>query len=129
FEGVFGEVYKVDATITNSTMHPLILLDVKFNRNINRCCEKASVICASHTSIRRKYLSIRNSVAILIGSWDESSIKMLDSHNVIPFVVPIDHIEETLADFNIEFCWNKKDLKTPWWSWFTFYFLRDEEKQ
>ena len=113
----FGTSYNIDAVIANESMQPLILLEYKYLRYKKHNRDKGSWLCTAHNAIRRRYTSIRNSIAILAGNWSRTSLAMMRSNEVNLFVIPFEHIVNFLHEFDIVFDWGEKDRDTAKDSW------------
>ncbi|MEO5359907.1 MAG: hypothetical protein H7843_05605 [Nitrospirota bacterium] len=106
----YGTAYNIDSVITNESMQPLILIEYKYIRYKKHNRDKGSWLCTAHNAIRRRYNSIRSSIAVLAGSWSKSSVAMMTSHDINIFIIPFDTITELLKKHNIEFDWGEKDF-------------------
>ena len=113
----FGTSYNLDAVIANESMQPLILMEYKYIRYKKHNRDKGSWLCTAHDAIRRKYTSIRSSIAILAGSWSGTSLAMMKSHEINLFVIPFEHIVTLLREYDITFDWGEKDRVTAMESW------------
>ncbi len=124
----FGTAYNIDAVVANEAIQPLILLEYKYIRYKKHNRDKGSWVCTAHSAIRRRYSSIRSSIAILAGSWSKSSVAMMKSHDINIFIIPFDKITQLLKAHNIKFDWGEKDREIAVDAWAKFEKLRDEEK-
>jgi hypothetical protein len=113
----FGTAYNIDAVIVNESMQPLILLEYKYLRYKKHNRDKGSWLCTAHDAIRRRYTSIRSSIAILAGNWSGTSLAMMQSHEINLFVIPFEHIVKLLQQHGIIFDWNEKDRTTAIDAW------------
>ncbi len=113
----FGTEYNIDSVIANESMQPIVLLESKYIRYKKHNRDKGSWICTAHPAIRRRYASIRSSIAVLAGSWSSSSIAMMKSHDINIFLIPFRRICDLLADFGIKFDWDEKDRETASLAW------------
>lgn len=124
----FGTVYNIDAVIANASMQPIILIESKYIRYTKHNRDKGSWICTAHPALRRRYDSIRSSIAILAGSWSSSSLAMMRSHNINIFLVPFSLICNLLATHGIGFDWAEKDRTAAQAAWESYLALSDTEK-
>ncbi|MFW5879870.1 MAG: hypothetical protein ACOCUV_03510 [bacterium] len=113
----FGTAYNIDAVIANEAMQPLIVIEYKYIRYKKHNRDKGSWLCTAHNAIRRRYSSIRSSIAILAGNWSGSSLAMMQSHDINLFLIPFEKITELLRKKDIEFDWGEKDRNTAIESW------------
>lgn len=124
----FGTYYSIDGIIVNEANQPLVLLESKYIRYKKHNRDKGSWICHAHGEIRKRYSSIRSSVAILAGNWSKTSLKMITSHNVNVFLIPFDNVVEILAKRDIDFNWGEKDRHLAMIAWNKYVALGDDEK-
>lgn len=124
----FGTAYNIDAVIANEAMQPLIVIEYKYIRYKKHNRDKGSWLCTAHSSIRRRYASIRSSIAILAGNWSGSSLAMMQSHDINLFLIPFEKIVELLKEKDIDFDWGEKDRTTAVASWNKYSDLSPEEK-
>lgn len=124
----FGTAYNIDAVIANESMQPLILLEYKYIRSQKHNRDKGSWLCTAHQAIRRRYNSVRSSIAILAGSWSGPSLAMLESHDVSVFMIPFDVIVQLLDRYKIQFDWGEKDRNTAIHAWNTYSQLSQKAK-
>lgn len=115
-----GNNYNVDAVIINKRFQPLVLIESKYIRYTKHNRDKASWICTAHTKLRQRYVTVRKSIAVLMGSWSKPSKRLLESFEVELFQVSFDDICEILAQFGIDYRWAEKDRHTAMASWQTF---------
>jgi hypothetical protein len=116
----FGTAYNLDAVITNESMQPLILIESKYIRYKKHNRDKGSWICTAHPALRRRYGSIRSSIAVLAGNWSSSSVAMMKSHDINIFLIPFNKICDLLAEVGINFDWGEKDREMAVASWATY---------
>lgn len=123
----FGRKHNIGAFIATESMRPLILLECKFIRYDphGRTGER---ICHAHSAIRKRYHSIRSSIAILAGSWSNSSLAMMKSHDINIFLIPFDLIVTILAEFGVDFEWGEKEKEKARGAWDSFNQLSEEQK-
>jgi hypothetical protein len=124
----FGTDYNIDAVITNESLQPIILIEYKYIRYKKHNRDKGSWLCTAHTAIRRRYSSIRSSIAILAGNWSGSSLAMMKSHDVTIFLIPFETICELLNKHGIQFDWGEKDRGIAQESWNQYERLSENEK-
>lgn len=124
----FGNEYDIDGVLANQSMQPLIIFAASFRyKKHNR--DKGSWICNAHSAIRRRYHSIRSSIAVLAGNWSGSSQAMMHSNDINLFLIPFRHISETLREFDIDFNWEEKYRDQASKAWENFNELSSEQKQ
>lgn len=124
----FGNDYNIDAVLANDKMQPLILFEWKYIRYKKHNRDKASWVCSAHPAIRRRYASIRSSIAVLAGNWSSSSIAMMKSNHINIFLVPFERICEILAKYGIGFHWEEKDRETSERAWKKFSALPEKQR-
>lgn len=124
----FGTEYKIDAVIANHAMQPIILFESKYLRYSKHNRDKGSWICNAHSALRRRYSSIRSSIAVLAGNWTMTSVAMITSYNINVFMIPFELICELLTEHNIEFDWGEKDRNIAAQSWIEYNSLSLDEK-
>lgn len=124
----FGTAYNIDSVVANETMQPLILLEYKYIRYKKHNRDKGSWVCTAHSAIRRRYSSVRSSIAILAGSWSKSSMAMMKSHDINIFIIPFEKITELLKKHDIVFNWGEKERDVATLSWTQYYALSENEK-
>jgi hypothetical protein len=124
----FGNEYDIDGVIANEAMQPLILFESKYIRYTKHNRDKGSWLCTAHSAVRRRYHSIRSSIAVLAGSWSSSSVAMMESYDINIFQIPFNHIINLLGDFGIDFDWAEKDRGKAFVAWEQFNNLNALEK-
>jgi hypothetical protein len=124
----FGTAYNIDAVITNESMQPIIIVEYKYIRYKKHNRDKGSWLCTAHNAIRRRYNSVRSSIAILAGSWSGTSIAMIKSHDINIFLIPFDKITNLLKAHDIKFDWGEKDRKIAKKSWTMYSQLSAKKK-
>jgi hypothetical protein len=92
----FGNQYDIDGIIANQSLQPLILFESKYLRYKKHNRDKGSWICMAHSAVRKRYHSIRSSIAILAGSWSQSSLTMMRSYDITIFIIPFELICQIL---------------------------------
>ncbi|MFN4253581.1 MAG: hypothetical protein ACK4Q5_01065 [Saprospiraceae bacterium] len=125
----FGTAYNMDAVIANESMQPLILVEYKYIRYKKHNRDKGSWLCTAHNAVRRRHSSIRSSIAILAGSWSQTSRAMMRSHDINLFVIPFEKITELLRRHGIKFDWGEKDRDVAVESWAKYQLLTETEKR
>lgn len=124
----FENEYSIDGLIINDKGHPLAILESKYIRYKKHNRDKGSWICNSHTAIRKKYKSIRSSIAVLAGNWSRPSLEMLLSYNVQVFLIPFDAICDLLDEYCIDFRWEENDDAKAQAAWERYEQLTDAQK-
>lgn len=124
----FGNDYNIDGIITNESMQPLVLLESKYIRYKKHNRDKGSWICNAHSAIRKRYPSIRASVAVLAGSWSKTSLLMIQSYDVNYFLIPFEFISELLREKDIDFNWGEKEYSKALLAWRKYEQLSEDEK-
>lgn len=120
--------YNLDSVITNESMQPLILIEYKYIRYKKHNRDKGSWLCTAHNAIRRRYNSVRSSIAILAGSWSGSSVAMMKSQDINLFIIPFDKITALLKKHKIKFDWGEKDRHIASQSWKKYSALSRRQK-
>lgn len=120
--------YNIDSIITNELMQPLILVEYKYIRYKKHNRDKGSWLCTAHNAIRRRYNSVRSSIAILAGNWSGSSVAMMKSHDINLFIIPFDKITVLLKKHKIKFDWGEKDRHIASQSWEKYSALASKQK-
>ena len=124
----YGNEYDIDGVIANESMQPLIIFESKYIRYKKHNRDKGSWICTAHSAVRRRYHSIRSSIAVLAGSWSKSSIAMMHSHDINFFLIPFDYICQLLAEVGIDFNWGEKEKEKSFVAWNKYNLLSEEQK-
>ena len=124
----FGNEYDIDGVLANAAMQPLILIESKYIRYKKHNRDKGSWICTAHSAVRRRYHSIRSSIAILAGNWSESSLAMLRSNDINLFVVPFELISKLLTEVGIDFNWGEKENEKAQDAWHKYNGLSEDQK-
>ncbi len=125
----FGTAYNIDAVIANQSMQPIILIESKYIRYKKHNRDKGSWVCTAHPAIRRRYDSIRSSIAVLAGNWSSTSLAMMKSFDINIFLVPFTRICDLLANYGIDFNWSEKDREAAKAAWDKYSTLTDDQKQ
>ncbi len=123
----YGNQYDIDGVIANASMQPLIIIESKYIHYTKHNRDKGSWICTAHSAVRRRYHSIRSSIAILAGSWSGSSVAMLKSNDINIFHIPFAHIVDLLRAYGIDFDWGEKDRSQAHAAWHAYQQLSEEE--
>lgn len=124
----FGTAYNIDAVIANDSMQPMILIESKYIRYKKHNRDKGSWVCTAHPAVRRRYESVRSSIAVLAGNWSSSSLAMMRSFDINIFLVPFKRICDLLAKHGIDFDWDEKDRVTATDAWNKYLVLTDSQK-
>lgn len=122
-----GTKFQVDAVIANSNFQPLVLIESKYIRYKKHNRDKGSWICTAHYSLRRAYPTVRQSIAVLAGSWSASSKAMMRSFDATLFEVGFPKIVSTLAEYGIAFDWGEKERDRAMAAWLRWKTLSDTE--
>jgi len=125
----FGTAYNIDAVIANESMQPIILVESKYIRYKKHNRDKGSWVCTAHPAIRRRYASIRSSIAVLAGNWSSSSLTMMKSYDINIFLIPFRRICDLLATHGIDFDWDEKDRVTAIASWNRYLSLTEAQQE
>ena len=124
----FGTAYNIDAVIANENMQPIILVESKYIRYKKHNRDKGSWVCTAHPAVRRRYDSIRSSIAVLAGNWSSTSLTMLRSFDINFFLIPFKRICDLLERYEIDFDWGEKDRVTARDAWNRYSVLTDVQK-
>jgi len=124
----YGNEYDIDGVFANENMRPLILFESKYIRYKKHNRDKASWICNAHSAVRRRYHSIRSSIAVLAGNWSGSSQAMMKSNDINLFFVPFELICALLLEVGIEFYWGEKEKIKAKDAWYKYNNLTFEQK-
>lgn len=125
----YGNEYDIDGVIANESMQPLIIFESKYIRYTKHNRDKGSWICTAHSAVRRRYHSIRSSIAVLAGSWSGSSIAMMQSNDINIFQIPFSHIIDLLRVHQIDFDWGEKEKEKAYQAWNSYNQLSPIEQQ
>ncbi len=98
-------------------MQPLILIESKYIRYTKHNRDKGSWICTAHYSLRRKFPTVRKSVAVIAGSWSGPSKALMQSFDVSLFEVGFSHVVATLKDYGVAFDWGEKERTKAMEAW------------
>lgn len=124
----YGTAYNIDAVIANESMQPIILIESKYIRYKKHNRDKGSWICTAHPAVRRRYDSVRTSIAVLAGNWSSTSLAMMKSFDINIFLVPFTRICDLLETHNINFDWGEKDRETAKDAWKKYSALTEVHK-
>lgn len=125
----FGTEYNIDALVANGSLQPLVLLESKYIRYKKHNRDKGSWICHTHRALRNRFHSVRKSVAVLAGSWTQSSVAMIRSARVDVFLVPFEKIAALLKARGVDFEWDEKDRDAAVFARMTYENLPPEVKR
>jgi hypothetical protein len=103
-----GNEYNIDSVIVNARGQPLVLIESKYLRDTKHNRDKGSWICLAHYSLRRRFPTIRKSIAVLAGTWSGSSKAMMQSFDVSLFEVGFTKVAEVLASYDVDIEWDDK---------------------
>jgi hypothetical protein len=123
-----GIGYNIDGVVRDAQGHPVILFESKYIRDKKHNRDKGSWICTAHSSLMRTYPTIRRSIAVLAGSWSESSKKMIRSFGINILEVPFDHIVQVLKLYSISFDWGERERHIATHAWVTYCRLMEEQR-
>lgn len=76
----------------------------------------------------RTYPTIRRSIAVLAGSWSESSKRMIRSFGINILEVSFDHIVQVLKLYGISFDWGERERHIATHAWVTYCRLTEEQR-
>lgn len=124
----YGNDYNIDGVITNESMQPLVLLECKYIRYKKHNRDKGSWICNAHSAIRKRYPSIRASIAVLAGNWSKTSLDMIKSFGVNVFLIDFSLISKLLKEKGIDFNWDEKEPVKALQSWKDYSKLAEKDK-
>ena len=124
----FGTPYNIDSVIANESMQPIILFESKYIRYKKHNRDKGSWLCTAHPAVRRRYHSIRSSIAVLAGNWSGSSLAMMKSFDINIFLIPFPKICEYLSEYNVDFQWGEKDREKAKTAWHAYSELTNKQK-
>ena len=125
----FGNEYNIDGVLANQSMQPLIIFESKYIRYTKHNKDKGSWICNTHSAIRRRYHSIRSSIAVLAGNWTRSSQAMMSSSDISLFLIPFDNICDILNKLNVDLNWGEKERDKVTRAWENFSKLNSQQKE
>ena len=125
----YGNEYDIDGVFANENMQPLILFESKYIRYKKHNRDKGSWICNAHSAVRRRYHSIRSSIAILAGNWSGSSQAMMKSYDINLFFIPFEFICELLLEVDIDFNWGEKEKEKAKSAWYKYNDLSNDKKK
>lgn len=124
----YGNEYDIDGVLANEQMQPLIIFESKYIRYKKHNRDKGSWICTAHSAVRRRYHSIRSSIAVLAGSWSGSSQAMMRSYDINLFLIPFETITNILKDLGVVFEWGEKEKDKARDAWIKYNKLSQKEK-
>lgn len=124
----FGNDYNIDGVITNESLQPLILLESKYIRYKKHNRDKGSWICNAHSAIRKRYSSIRASIAVLAGSWSKTSLAMIESNDINVYLIDFSLISKLLKEKGIDFEWEENEYDKALLAWEKYERLSETDK-
>lgn len=124
----YGNGYDIDGVITNESMQPLVLLESKYIRYKKHNRDKGSWICNSHSAVRKRYHSIRASVAVLAGRWSKPSLEMIKSYDVNIFLIDFSLISQLLSEKGVDFEWEEAEKDRALAAWYRYEALSEKDK-
>ncbi|HRQ37617.1 MAG TPA: hypothetical protein PLD25_06860 [Chloroflexota bacterium] len=122
----FGNRYPVGGFIADHRVSPLVLFEARFARHDDG--EFTTSVYCAHSAIRRRYHSIRSSIAVLAGSWSKSSVAMMESHDITLFFIPFEFICDLLEGYGVDFRWGEKEQEKAFIAWEKYNLLSADEK-
>ncbi len=122
-----GNKFQIDSVIANLQLQPLVLVESKYIRYKKHNRDKGSWICTAHYSLRRAYPTVRQSIAVLAGSWSAPSKAMMRSFDAMLFEVGFPKIVSTLAEYGIAFDWGEKERDRAMDAWLRWKELSDAQ--
>ena len=126
-EDEFKTRYKVDSVIANVRIQPLVLVESKYIRYTKHNRDKGSWIANTHSNLRRAYPTVRQSLAILAGSWSAPAKAMIQSADTVVFDVGFERVADTLAQYGIDFRWGDKERGKAHEAWSVWQSLTDAD--
>lgn len=124
----YGNEYDIDGVLANEQMQPLIIFESKYIRYKKHNRDKGSWICTAHSAVRRRYHSIRSSIAVLAGNWSGTSLAMIRSHDINLFLVPFETITTILKELGVVFEWGEKENDKAREAWNDYNRLSQEQQ-
>ncbi len=124
----YGTEYQIDGVIATERMQPLVLIESKYIRYKKHNRDKGSWICQAHTAVRKRFKSIRGSIAILAGSWSKTSLLMISNSDVNYFVIPLDFIIQLFTEKGIDIAWDESERDKALAAWYRYEALPESEK-
>ena len=104
-----GNVYQIDAIVSDKDNNPLIIIDPKYIRYTKHNRDKGSWLCVAHYNLRKTFPTIRKSIAILAGRWSKPSVALIKSFGVEVFEIPFPFFVTALWERGIDFDWKEND--------------------
>ncbi len=104
-----GSQFQLAAVIASRRLQPLILIHAECAGNTEHAQDKGNDIGAAHYCLRGAYPTIRQSIAVLIGSWSASSKALMRSSDMLLFEIGLSKIASALAEYGVEFGENKNE--------------------
>jgi len=124
-----GNKFNIDAVIATKDLKPLVLIESKYIRYKKHNRDKASWVCTAHYSLRRKFSSIRKSIAVLAGSWSKTSKYLLKSWDIDLFEISFADVVSVLRARGIEYDWKEKEKERAATAWRIWSSLGEEERE
>ena len=115
-----GTNYNLDGIIINEERQPIVLLESKWIRYNKHNRDKASWITNAHREIKKKYPTVRGSLALLAGEWSLTSLEMLDQAQITVIRIGFDQVADRLLDDGIDIRWEEKDRVKSEVAWRNF---------
>ena len=115
-----GTNYNLDGIIINEERQPIVLLESKWIRYKKHNRDKASWITNAHREIKKKYPTVRGSLALLAGEWSLTSLEMLDQAQITVIRIGFDQVADRLLDDGIDIRWEEKDRVKSEVAWRNF---------
>ena len=104
-----GTKYNLDGIIINEGRQPIVLLESKWIRYKKHNRDKGSWIANSHREIKKKYPTVRGSLALLAGEWSLTSLEMLEQAQITVIRIAFDQVADRLLEDGIDIRWEEKD--------------------
>ncbi|MBI4266880.1 MAG: hypothetical protein HY668_00735 [Chloroflexi bacterium] len=124
-----GNVYQIDAVVSDKDSNPLIIIDPKYIRYTKHNRDKGSWLCVAHYNLRKTFPTIRKSISILAGRWSKPSVELIKSFGVEVFEVPFPIFISALGKRGINFDWAENDRAASTESWESFCQLTETQKR
>ena len=115
-----GVKYNLDGIVVNSRRQPIILLESKWIRYKKHNRDKGSWIANSHREIKKRYPTIRGSLALLAGEWSKPSLEMLEQAQITVIRIEFDEVANRLLKDGIDIRWEEKDRSKSEKAWLKF---------
>lgn len=115
-----GTKYNLDGIIINEERQPIVLLESKWIRYKKHNRDKGSWIANAHREIKKKYPTIRGSLAVLAGEWSLTSLEMLNQAQITVIRISFDEVANRLLEDGIDIRWEEKDRGKSEVAWRNF---------